>query len=78
MLTATYTVGPDVISPTTGEILQAPSYGYLLDKTTCIIFVALFALSTSRCFVFVSYTHCSDSGIKYCTWVKQCISDYGG
>lgn len=44
MLTVTYTVGPDVISPTTGEILQAPSYGYLLDKTTCIIFVALFAL----------------------------------
>ncbi|KAK7690653.1 hypothetical protein QCA50_005752 [Cerrena zonata] len=38
--------GPDVISPT-GQILQAPSYGYLLDKTACIIFVVLFSLTTA-------------------------------
>ena len=47
MLTNNITVGPDVISPT-GEILQAPSYGYLLDKTACIIFVALFGVSTGE------------------------------
>ena len=47
MLTDNITVGPDVISPT-GEILQAPSYGYLLDKTACVIFVALFGVSTGE------------------------------
>ena len=47
MLTNNITVGPDVISPT-GEILQAPSYGYLLDKTACVIFVALFGVSTGE------------------------------
>ena len=56
MLTNNITVGPDVISPT-GEILQAPSYGYLLDKTACIIFVALFGVSTGENGAF--YNNCS-------------------
>ncbi|KAK7690656.1 hypothetical protein QCA50_005755 [Cerrena zonata] len=37
--------GPDVISPT-GEILQSPFYGYLINENSAYIYTSLFGLST--------------------------------